>query len=278
MSDRLGLIAGAGGLPLEIAQTVRDRGVLAIAYRGLTDPRLEEVVDELTWQTPGAIGTQLETLRSAGIGEVVLAGKIEKSSLLQAPGSLGLDQRAMDLLASLGDKRDAHLLAKLADWLEAEGLKVLSQAQTVPDLVAPRGRLGQVEPPPECMADVDRAWRLCRDLADQGIGQSVVVRDGHVIAVEAIEGTDAAIERAGRLSSGGLVVVKRTGTDHDPRFDLPAVGPTTVETLARARGVCLVVEAGATLVIDRSRMLEMADKEGIAVMGRMPVDGGRGGE
>ena len=274
MSDRLGLIAGAGDLPLEIAQTVRDRGVLAIGYRGVTDPRLEQAVDELTWQVPGAIGTQLETLRSAGIGEVVLAGKIEKSSLLQSPGSLGLDQRATDLLASLGDKRDAHLLAKLADWLESEGLKVLSQAQTVPDLVAPMGRLGQIELSPECIADVDRAWRLCRVLADQGIGQSVVVRDGHVIAVEAIEGTDAAIDRAGRLSSGGLVVVKRTGMDHDPRFDLPAVGPTTVETLAHAGGGCLVVEAGATLLIDRGRMLEIADKEGIAVIGQMPMDGG----
>ncbi len=272
MSGRLGLIAGAGRLPLEIAQSVRDRRVLAIGYHGMTDPRLADAVDELAWEPLGALGAQLDRLRRGGVSEVVLAGKVDKAQLLQAPDQLGLDEQALRLLGGLEDKRDAHILEALADWLESQGLSVLSQARTARELLPRSGVLGACPVPGERTHDIELGWRIGRLIADQGIGQCVCVRDGHVVAVEAIEGTDAAIARAGELAPGGLVVIKRPGSQQDPRFDLPAVGPGTIEALSQAGGGCLVVEAGATLMIDRFRMLEMANRSGIAILAKAPHD------
>ncbi|MCH2187985.1 UDP-2,3-diacylglucosamine diphosphatase LpxI [Myxococcota bacterium] len=270
MSGRLGLIAGAGRLPLEIAQSVRDRSVLAIGYRGMTDPRLAEAVDELAWEPLGALGAQLDRLRRGGVSEVVLAGKVDRAQLLHAPDGLGLDDQALELLSLLKDKRDAHILGTLADWLEKKGVAVLSQAKTAQTLLPRAGVVGSVTVPEQQMDDVALAWRLGRLIADQGIGQCVCVSDGHVLAVEAIEGTDAAITRAGTLAPGGFVMVKRPGAQQDPRFDLPAIGPATIETLHRAGGNCVVVEAGATLMIDRLRMIQAADSLGIPILAKSP--------
>ena len=270
MSGRLGLIAGAGLLPIEIAQSVRGRSVLAIGYRGMTDPRLAEAVDELAWEPLGALGAQLDRLRRGGVSEVVLAGKVDRAQLLRAPNSLGLDDQALELLSTLKDKRDAHILGTLADWLEAQGVSVLSQAKTAETLLPRAGLVGTVPVSDEWVEDVALGWRLARLIADQGIGQSVCVGDGHVLAVEAIEGTDAAITRAGSLVSDGFVVVKRPGAKQDPRFDLPSIGPATIEVLHRAGGSCIVVEAGATLMIDRARMIQIADQLGIAILAKAP--------
>ena len=270
MSGRLGLIAGAGLLPIEIAQSVRGRSVLAIGYRGMTDPRLAEAVDELAWEPLGALGAQLDRLRRGGVSEVVLAGKVDRAQLLRAPNSLGLDAEALALLGSLTDKRDAHILATLADWLESQGVSVLSQAKTAQTLMPRAGIVGTVPVSEEYTDDVALGWRLASLIADHGIGQSVGVRDGHVLAVEAIEGTDAAITRAGSLVRDGFVVVKRPGAKQDPRFDLPSIGPATIEVLHRAGGSCIVVEAGATLMIDRARMIQIADQLGIAILAKAP--------
>ncbi|MAJ59120.1 MAG: hypothetical protein CBC48_03465 [bacterium TMED88] len=274
MSGRLGLIAGAGRLPIEIAQSVGDRSVLAIGYRGMTDPRLAEAVDELAWEPLGALGAQLDRFRRGGVSEVVLAGKVDRAQLLHASNDLGLDDQALELLSSLEDKRDAHILGTLADWLEAQGVSVLSQAKAAQKLLPRAGVVGALPVSEKQIEDAALGWRLASVIADQGIGQCVCVKDGHVLAVEAIEGTDATITRAGSLAPGGFVVVKRPGSQQDPRFDLPAIGPATIEVLHRSGGGCLVVEAETTLMVDRARMVDMADRLGISILAKARRDGG----
>lgn len=274
MSDRLGLIAGGGTLPFEIARAARPRPVLALGFPGITDPRLEEEVDELVWRAPGAVASQLRALRNGGTAEVVLAGKVEKSDLVASPERLELDDRARRVLAGLADRRDAHLLAAVADLLEEEGFAVLPQAALVPHLVAESGVLGAHSPGPAQQHDLEIGWPAAAALATAGIGQCVVVKDGTVVAVEAVEGTDATIARAAALCGGPLVVIKRAGPAYDPRFDLPAVGSRTIEALAAAGGGLLAIEAGTTLLIDRNSILARADASSVAVVARRPDDEG----
>ncbi len=267
----LGLVAGSGSLPRAIARAARRRGrrVTAIGLPGHTDPALEGEVAALWWHRPGELEAAVRTLRAARAAEAVLAGKFPKQGLLAEPASLGLDAAATRLLAALPDRGDTTLLAALAAHLEALGIRLLPQAQLVPELVAGEGVLGRVAPPAERQADLACGLRHARALARLDIGQTVVVRDGAVLAVEAIEGSDEAIRRAGRFAPGACAV-KLARPDQDPRFDNPAVGPDTIAALAEARAALLAIEAGRTLILERERTLAAADAAGIAVLGVRP--------
>lgn len=278
VSHRLGLIAGGGDLPFEIARAAGGRAVLALGFPGITDPRLEGVVDELVWRAPGAIEAQLRTLREAGTGEVVLAGKVEKADLIGSPLDLGLDDRALRMLAGLTDQHDAHILGAVADLLEEEGFSVLPQAALVPHLLPRPGVLGSVSPSADGRRDLATGWALAGQLALAGIGQCVVVKAGTVVAVEAVEGTDATIARAASLAGSDLVVIKRPARGHDPRFDLPVVGPGTIDVLAAAGGGLVAIEAGQTLLLDRATTVDRADRSNVAVVAVGPDGPGAGAD
>jgi DUF1009 family protein len=264
----LGLIAGRGRLPLDVARSARRRGrrVAAVAFRGLADAGLEREAAEVTWLHPGEVSAALAALHSGGVREAVLAGKVPKSALLAGAERLEIDARAAALLARLQDRRDDSILALVASVLEQEGIRLLPQADWVPELVAGEGVLGAVAPTPEQRAEVAFAWPIARALGAHDVGQTVVVRGRAVLALEAIEGTDAAIRRAGEFGPGACVV-KLAKPHQDPRFDVPAVGPDTIAALADARAALLAVEAGRTLVLDRERFVSLADAHGIAVLG-----------
>ena len=155
----------------------------------------------------------------------------------------------------------------IAAVLEAEGLRVVGQGELAPDLLAPIGPLGRIEATPAQLDDVAFAWPLAKAVGQLDFGQTVVVRERTVLAVEAIEGTDAAIRRGGALGREGAVVVKVCKPTQDPRFDLPAIGPATLESLRAARAALLAVEAGRTLVVERERFTREADSLGICVLG-----------
>lgn len=264
----LGLIAGAGLLPGELARAARRRGwrVAAVAFPGHTDPGLEAHADCLAWRAPGEIAAAAAALRAAGATRAVLAGKLEKAALYGETGALRLDADARALLASLPDQRDDSLLTALAGYLEARGIELLPQAALAPELLAGAGPLGRVAPTPEILADVAFGWPLATAIAGLDIGQTVIVKDRAVLAVEAIEGTDAAIRRAGRIAAGACAI-KVAKPRQDPRFDLPAVGPDTVAALAAAGAAALAFAAGRTLVLRREELAERADASGIAVLG-----------
>jgi DUF1009 family protein len=264
----VGLIAGSGRFPLLFAEAAARAGreVVAVAHEGETDPRLESAASSCTWVKLGQLGRTVEALRAGGCAEAVFCGGIRKLRLFDVrPDWLGL--KVLAGMRSFGD--DAALRA-IAQALEEEGLKVVSPMPLLPDLLAPRGPLGKRALSGEQRADVELGLRAARALGDLDIGQIVVVKRGVVLAVEALEGTDACIARGGQLARGGghgPVVVKVQKPTQDLRFDLPAVGPGTVAALRSAGCSALAVEAGRTVVIDREDLVAAADAAGIAVEG-----------
>ncbi len=256
----IGLIAGSGRLPLLFAEHAAKAGrtVVAVAHEGETDASLPAAA----WVKLGQLGRIVEVLRSAGVSEAVFCGGIKKPRLFDVrPDWLGL--KALARMRSFGD--DAALRA-IAAALEEEGVSIVSPLPLLPDLLAPRGALTRRELSAQQREDAAFGLSLARGLGALDVGQTVVVRKGVVLAVEAAEGTDACIARGGALARGA-VVVKARKPQQDDRFDVPAVGPKTIEVVLRANCSALVVEAGASLVLDRAEMVRAADEGGIAVEG-----------
>jgi len=266
----LGLIAGAGRLPLDIARaaSARGYGVAAIAFRDATEPAIVEAARSVTWLEPGEVLAALTFLESSGARRAVMAGKVPKS-ILYADAAAGLDAMATSELAALPDRRDDVILGRVADVLASRGIELLPQLELVPELVAGTGPLGATAPSAVQRDDFAFGWPVAKTLADLDVGQTVLVKDRAVLAVEAIEGTDAAIRRGGAIASGA-VVVKVAKPRQDPRFDVPAIGPETVRVMCEARVAALAFEAGHTVVIDREAAVALADAHGIALVGIAP--------
>lgn len=263
--ERIGLIAGGGRFPLVFAETARRRGVeiVAVAHRGETDPGLERVVDEVTWIDPGELEAIVQTFKRARVRRAVMAGGLVKARLFRA---LRPDARALAMLARLGTVRDDLVLRAVADELASEGIEVVDSTLFLDDIVPAAGVLGCRSPSPAEWNDIRLGFRVAKAIGQFDIGQSVAVRDGSVVAVEGVEGTDATIRRAGELAHGEIVVVKVCKPTQDTRFDLPAVGPGTVAGLAAVRGRALAVEAGRTVMLDRAEMIRRADAAGVALV------------
>ena len=266
-NEVLGLIAGQGVFPLEVARTARLRGVriACVALRDQTRPEIEAAVESITWIYPGEVGAGLAAFRAAGVREVVMAGKVSKNDLIQNPDALRLDAKAAGLFSEIGDRKDDTILGKLADFIETLGLHLLPQYALTPELLAPEGVLTRTQPTAAQRADIAFGFPIAKTIGDLDIGQTVVVKDRAVLAVEAIEGTDAAIRRAGAIASGACAV-KVAKPSQDPRFDVPTIGPGTVAVLAEARIAVLAIEAGATVVLERDAAVRAADAHGIAIV------------
>jgi len=266
----LGLIAGRGRFPLEVARAARARGesVVGVGFHGETDAALDCTRVHL-----GELGRLIEVLQQAGVRRAVMAGKVPKVHLYGDLESLRPDARALALLARLEDRSDDTILAAIADELATEGIELQDQSQAAPELFAPAGPLGARRPSVPVEADIAFAWPIAKALGGVDVGQTVVVRDRAVLAVEAIEGTDAAIARGAALApGGGCVVVKVAKPGQDPRFDMPAIGLDTLAVLAEVKAAALAFEAGRTAVLDREELAREADARGIAVVG-IPPDG-----
>ncbi len=256
----IGLIAGSGRLPFLFAEAAARAGheVVTVAHEGETDPALKAAATVKL----GQLGRIVEVLRSAGVSQAVFCGAIRKPRLFDVrPDWLGL--KALAKMRSFGD--DAALRA-IAAALEEEGVRIVSPLPFVPELVAAKGPVGRRRFSDEQRKDVEVGLAAARALGAADIGQTVVVKSGVVLAVEAIEGTDACIARGGALGPKA-VVVKARKPEQDDRFDAPSVGPRTIDALAAAGCAALAVEAGAALVLDRAELAEKADAAGIAVEG-----------
>lgn len=272
MGEGVGLIAGRGRFPLELARGARARGrrVVAVAIEGLADVALEGEVDALHRLPLGQLERLAETFRSEDVAELVLAGKVPKARLWDGRVPLRPDASARALLEELRDRKDDSILAALAEWIEGRGFRLLEQLALVPELRAPEGPLGRVPPSEAQERDVAFGWPVAKALGELDVGQTVVVQERAVLALEAVEGTDAAIRRGCGLGRPGACAVKVAKPRQDPRFDVPAVGPDTVRALAEGGGACLAFEAGATLLLDREALRAEADARGIALLGVAP--------
>ena len=262
----IGLIAGGGRFPILFAESARRAGhrVVAAAHVNQTDPALEKLVDGFTWVKLGQFGKVLEVLKGAGCTEVVMLGSISKARFFR---DAWLDGLGVQIMARLAVKNDDSVLRAIAGALEERGLPVGDPVAFLQDRIAREGVLGRREPTEAQWADARYGLELARAIGRLDLGQTVVVKDRVAVAVEALEGTDACIRRGGELSKDGAVVVKAVKPQQDRRFDLPAVGPDTVDSMKEAGCQVLAVEAGSTLVMDLEEMVRRADKAKIAIVG-----------
>jgi hypothetical protein len=274
----LGLIAGAGEFPELVATGARREGraVCVVAIRGYADPRLREMADRFRWAGVVRLGSWIRTLRRAGCREVVMAGRVRKAEMFAGPRWRQWLQYIPDLTSirvwhfRARDKRNDSLLGAVADEMQRRGLTLIDSTRYCPEALAESGVLTPFEPPRRMLEDAEFAWPLARQIAALDIGQSLAVKEREIIAVEAIEGTDKLIERAGQLCpQGGWTLVKVAKPDQDMRFDVPTIGPATIENLSRARAAGLVVQAGKTLMLERERTLRLAAERRIAIIGRL---------
>jgi DUF1009 family protein len=266
MSIPIGLIAGGGQFPLlftEAAQE-RNRSVVAVCHQNETQAELEQRADIACWVKLGQLGKIIRFFHEQGVREAVFCGTITKTRMFR---DILPDFKGLSLWNKIDKRLDDAILRAVAGALEEEGIKVLASTCYLDHLFFPKGILGKRKPSQEQLADIRFGWRIAREIGQLDIGQCVVVREGAVLAVEAIEGTDAAIHRGGELSGSGAVVVKMKKPGQDFRFDLPATGTKTIETLASVKGSVLAVEAGQSLLFDREAMIAAAARAGIVVVG-----------
>lgn len=266
MPEKIGLIAGKSDFPLIFAQSARQQGleVIAAAHRGETDPRLEPLVSSIQWVSVGQLSKIIKYFKKSGVSRAVMAGGITKGRLFT---HLRPDLRAIKLLSRMKHVGDDGILRGVAAELESEGIAIVSPTPYLSELLVPVGVISRRTPTPAEMRDITFGSEIAKEIGRLDIGQCVVVRRQAVLAVEAIDGTDATIRRGGLLAGEKAVVVKVSKPDQDLRFDVPAVGLGTIEVMQEVKASALALEAGKTLMFERAAMLQLADKCQIAVIG-----------
>ncbi|HTS80645.1 MAG TPA: UDP-2,3-diacylglucosamine diphosphatase LpxI [Myxococcaceae bacterium] len=267
MFGRIGLIAGNGALPRLFARAARAKGlaVIAVGHTGETDPALASEVDRLDWVKVGQVARIERLLRDQGVTEAVLAGGFSRMRAVQ---QMRPDVGLFRIATRLRSFRDDALLRAAADEFEAAGIRIVAPTELLREILAPEGQLAgpQLEAAQE--RDVALGEEVATLLGRADVGQTVVVKNGHVLALEAVEGTDACIRRGAELGGPGVVVVKRSKPGQDERFDLPAVGPATLEVLRSVGARVLAVEAGKTLLLEGDRLVQLANESGIVLVAR----------
>jgi DUF1009 family protein len=268
MTGKLCIVAGGGRLPKLLIEACREAGrdFFVLALQGQADPEIVEQVPH-EWIRMGAAGRGFAILKEQGVEELVMAGRVRRPSLLD----LRPDLRVIKFFARLGRKGigDDGLLRAVINELESEGLRVIGAHEVLPRLTAEEGPLGEVVPDEQAEDDMHRGMVVLSALSDVDIGQAVVVQQGIVLGVEAVEGTDALIERCSELKRDGLggVLVKFSKRGQETRVDMPTIGPETIRQVAEAGLRGIAVGAGTTIILDVDELVRAADNAGIFVVG-----------
>ena len=263
----IGLIAGNGVFPQLFAKAASAQGisVVAVAMRGETEPAIERFVDQLTWVKVGQLGKMIKCLKKGGVRQAAMAGGVRKTRLFDG---MRPDFTAVKLLATCALRRDDSLLRAVAAEYEKNGIEIIDSTLYMPDSLAPPGLLTNSKPDASMDQDLQYGLSVAREIGKLDIGQTVIVREGAVIALEAIEGTDACIKRAGVLMGNqGGVMVKVAKPNQDMRFDVPAIGVQTIHSLNQAGIGALGVEAGRTLILEPQAVIELANSLRLTIVG-----------
>jgi len=267
IKQKLGLIAGNGDLPKAVAEEARARGyeIIAIGLEPLAEKSLSSVVDEIRWINVGKLGQVINFLKRSGVKEAVMAGKVPKSLLYKS--KITPDLRAVKFLLSLKDKSDDSILLALAKELKKEGVTLLNTTDFTTSLLAPEGVLTKKGPTEDEWKDITFGWRIAKEIGRLDIGQTVIIRNQAVMAIEAIEGTDEAIKRGGTLAGSGAVVIKVSKPQQDMRFDVPVVGLDTLRSMLEVKARVLAVDSGKSIIIGKEKLIKEAEKAGVAIVG-----------
>jgi len=264
--DRIGLLAGEGEFPVIFAGEARKKGIKVIAFaaKGIASKELEGRVDKIYWLDLSETGKLPFLFLTNRVRKLVMLGKIPKSILLKKDFSKS--EEISSLLKGTGDRLDDSMMRKAADIVEKLGLKVVSPAELLSDMIPGKGVLTSRRPTSEEWEDIEFGREMARAFGKLDIGQTVTVKNKAVLSVEAIEGTDEAITRAGRFSDGGFAAVKMIKPGQDPRFDIPAVGIRTINSLVEAKASVLAIEAGKTFLANRDEVVAKADAHNISIV------------
>jgi hypothetical protein len=261
---KLGLIAGNGSFPFLVLEGARKAGVevAVAAIREETDPQIEQVANNVTWVGVGQLGKMLRIFKNQGVEKAIMAGQVKH---VQIFSSSIPDLRMVKMLLRLPRKNTDALIGAVADELASEGIELIDSTHFLNDYLPEVGTLTKRAPDERERGDIDYGLEVALEIARLDLGQTIVVRDRACVAIEAMEGTDAVIRRAGELARGRLTVVKIAKPDQDMRFDVPVVGLSTIQMMIAAGATCLCLTAGKTLMFERDDVCTLANKHKIAI-------------
>ena len=265
--ERYGLIAGNGMFPFLVLDAARSRNVpiVVAALREETFPEIDQAAETVCWMGIGQLGRLIDFFKREGVRKAIMAGQVKH---VQIFSNAMPDWRMVRLLARLPLKNTNSLIGAVAEELSQEGIELIDSTVFLQPLLAPPGRLAGPPPSEEERKDICYGTEIAREIARLDLGQTIAVKNQAVVAVEAMEGTDAVIRRAGDLCGGGFCVIKVAKPNQDMRFDVPVIGLKTIDTMATARARLLAVEAGKTLLLDRESVLSRADQHQITILGQ----------
>lgn len=266
LPQAIGLIAGNGKFPILFARAAKKQRirVVAAAVWGDTSPLLCCYVDKLAWFKVGELQKLLDYFRRQGLQEVIMAGQVNPNNLF-AP-NLAMDESSRQLLQALKDRKADTIFSAVAEKLYGYGLKLVDSTFLIESFLAPTGTLTKRGPTLLELADIEFGRDIAKTMGGLDVGQTVVVKEKAIVAIEAMEGTDRCILRGGRIAREGAVVVKMSKPKQDQRFDVPVIGPRTIKAMIKANARCLTIEAGKTIMIDREYCVKLANKAGICLV------------
>ncbi len=272
---RIGLIAGNGRFPFLVLDAARTLGhsVTVVAIKEEADPALEAAAAgaegcQLQWVSLGQLGRCISVLQDAAVTQAVMAGQVKHNKLF---AGVIPDLTLLSVVKRLGTRNTDALISAVADVLAEHGIELIDSTSFLQPLLARSGALTKRQPSERERQNLEFGYEMADAVAGLDMGQTIVVKDRAVVAVEAMEGTDEVIARAGRLAGPGTCVVKVAKPNQDMRFDVPVVGLPTIEAMRQAGAVLLSIDAARTLVLDGDEVFRMADEAGIVVVGRAPV-------
>lgn len=265
--EKIGLLAGVGRLPVECAQAAKAMGyeVYAVGLIPGVDSELAEAATDYTDISVAHLQAIIDYLKSKGVTKVTMIGKVTKE-LLYSGQHAAPDMRMLGLMFSLPDRKDDTLMLAFVKELAKDGLEAFDQTALIRSLMPKAGVLTKRAPTDQEKLDMEFGMKMAREIGRMDVGQTVVIKQQAVMALEAIEGTDACIRRGGELARGGAVVAKTAKPEQDLRFDVPAVGMQTMETMIAVGATALVIEAGRTLLVERDKVVALADEHDICIV------------
>jgi UDP-2,3-diacylglucosamine hydrolase len=266
-TEKIGLIAGSGQFPILFSRIAVKKGlsVYTAAYVNEADQELAELSERIQWLHLGQVRRLIRFFKQNDVSRAVMLGAVRKARLFT---DVRPDMKAISIIAGMRHTHDDAIMRAFADSLEKEGIKIEPSTFLLPELLATKGIWTTRKPSRSENKDIALGFSIAREIGRLDIGQSVVVGGGSILAVEAIDGTDATIERGGRLGKGEAVLVKVCKPNQDFRFDVPSIGVKTIEIMSRCDVRALAMEAGRTLVFDRQEMIRLANANNIAIVCR----------
>jgi len=264
--QRIGLIAGNGRFPFLVAEQIKKNGdqVVVLAIKEETDPAIEKIADTIHWLNLGQLQKLIDLLHAEKANTVIMSGQVKHVQIFK---DLSLDWRAIKLMGALINKKTDTILGRIADELAKEGITLLPSHTYLTDLMADKGIMAGIKPSKTELADIEFGFRIAKEIARLDIGQTVVVKDRSIVAVESVEGTNECIKRAAGLAGDNVIAIKVAKPNQDWRFDVPVIGMDTITLLSETHSRLIAVEAGATLMLDKQNMIEQAKAMSVTIVG-----------